>query len=353
MIPPSMISTSASDSTPKLSALFGSGRCGTSWLGAILNSHPGVAYRFEPFHRLRHRPGVNEIRELITSDGFSEQDLSRVYEVLLRAHPLSEKPPFFRKRGQLNFGRGPLWIAARKVPLMDRLFERLYTPGSRPPLIFKEVELAPIMKALVERAHIRVVYLVRHPCGVIASALTGQSSKLMPSGRFPVLEGLLEKHDAQLAQQYVPRLDTLSPTQKNALLWRMDVERSLEIAHANPAVHVLVYENLCREPLRYAREVFAHLNLDLPPETEAFIDESTLARSGSRRHELYAIRRYFSVFQDPRKSMMKWQGQLSDVQKAEIDEVLHSSPAYQEFADAGSWVPITTTVVAYDQPTAS
>jgi hypothetical protein len=49
--------------------------------------------------------------------------------------------------------------------------------------------------------------------------------------------------------------------------------------------------------------------------------------------------------------MTKWQGQLSDVQKAEIDEVLHSSPAYQEFRDAGYWAPITATAAACDQPT--
>jgi hypothetical protein len=296
---------------------------------------------------------VRAIRELITSDGFSEKDLGRVYEVLLRAHSLVEKPPFFRKRGQLNFGRGPMWLVSRKIPLMDRLFEWLYTPGSRPPLIFKEVDLTHIMKALVERAHIRLVYLVRHPCGVIASTLAGQDLDAMPSGRFGVLKSLLENHDPQLAQQYAPRLDILSPTVKNALLWRLDVERALEIARANPAVHVLVYENLCREPVRYSREVFAHLNLDFPPETEAFIDESTSGRSRGRRYERFSIDRYFSVFQDPQKSMLRWQGQLTDIQKAEIDEVLHSCPAYQGFVDAGSWAPISTTAVAYDQPAPS
>ena len=34
----------------KLAAI--TGRCGSTWLGAMVSSHPEVAYLFEPFHRL-------------------------------------------------------------------------------------------------------------------------------------------------------------------------------------------------------------------------------------------------------------------------------------------------------------
>ncbi|MDJ0687655.1 MAG: hypothetical protein QNJ41_04015 [Xenococcaceae cyanobacterium MO_188.B32] len=46
-----------------MGALFGLGRSGTTWLGAIVASHPEILYRFEPFHRLQKiyiAPKVNQ-----------------------------------------------------------------------------------------------------------------------------------------------------------------------------------------------------------------------------------------------------------------------------------------------------
>ena len=36
----------------QLGAIFGTGHSGTTCLGSIISSHPNIAYRFEPFHRL-------------------------------------------------------------------------------------------------------------------------------------------------------------------------------------------------------------------------------------------------------------------------------------------------------------
>ena len=85
----------------KMGSIFGTGRSGTTWLGAMVSSHPEIAYRFEPFHRLgATQPAVEEALETIRSNEFSYKDLSSVYQALLPAYPQAEKPPFFPKNCQ-------------------------------------------------------------------------------------------------------------------------------------------------------------------------------------------------------------------------------------------------------------
>ncbi|MGL6343136.1 MAG: hypothetical protein ACRC80_28855, partial [Waterburya sp.] len=89
---------SAQPSAPKLGGIFGTGRCGTTWLGAMVSSHPDVAYRFEPFHRLKKsKIAIATALEKIRAEDFSAQDLNLIYQALLPAYPEVEKPPFFAK----------------------------------------------------------------------------------------------------------------------------------------------------------------------------------------------------------------------------------------------------------------
>jgi hypothetical protein len=48
--------------SPRIMGIFGTGRSGSSWLGSIIDSHPQVAYRFEPFHRLKQNPTIFKAR---------------------------------------------------------------------------------------------------------------------------------------------------------------------------------------------------------------------------------------------------------------------------------------------------
>ena len=324
--------TDPGDYGARFGALFGMGRSGTTWLGALINSHPDVAYRFEPFHRLRNRPEVRRARELMESESFSDEDLPTVYKALLTADPMVEKPPFHSKSYFQAPGRYPLWVLSRKIKSMGKLFEKAYTPTSKPYLIFKEVTLAPLMEKILERTSASIVYLVRHPCGTVASLLKGQAEGHMPSERFALLKQLLEAHDPALLDRLGPdKIDDLSPARKNALIYRMEIERAVRALDEHKGGMLCVYENLCREPGKVTDEVFAHLGLSRSEQTATFVETSTNPKPNRRDNG------YFAVIRSPLESMEKWRKQLSKEQIDEILEMLAESPAYQKCATLGRW----------------
>jgi hypothetical protein len=169
-----------------IGALFGMERSGTTWLGAILASHPEIAYRFEPFHRLKDtKPQVRQLLEQIRAGEFGSSDLPQLYQALRPAYASCDKPPFFPKtyRTLLPVGRSLLWNVARKNALVDTLFRTLYSPQGTPLLIFKEVALGNVFRNLLQDTGIPMVYMMRHPCAVVWSIMRGQKVALMPVER--------------------------------------------------------------------------------------------------------------------------------------------------------------------------
>jgi hypothetical protein len=319
----------------KLCGLFGSGRSGTTWLGSIINSHPDVAYRFEPLHKLMGVPRIDAARRLLKSDELDDARLAEVYAALIIAHPLVEKPPYFAKhhlRVPLHNWASPL---GRSSVLGTWLFERLYTPTRQPTLVFKQVTMEPVLEAMLTRTNARAVYLVRHPCGVVASALAGQRSGMMPVGRLTVLDSLLRKHDAALAAR-TPPVDSLSDLQKNALLWRIEVEQGVRACEASPNGQLVIYEALCRDPIGISRQVFDHLGLSFPDATLKFVESSVAGAGGASRSEPF-IRSYFSVFRDPQESMNKWKTQLAPHEIRSILDMVEDSEVFAKLGSQADW----------------
>ncbi|NET57408.1 MAG: sulfotransferase [Symploca sp. SIO2E6] len=325
-----------------LGAIFGTGRSGTTWLGAIVSSHPDISYRFEPFHRLQKtQVEIRQALALIQSDTFSSEDIPSIYHALLPAYPECEKPPFFPKNYPVRFSsfKSLTWPLARKNVLCSGLFRYLYTPKGNPMLVFKEVDYASTMLQLLRQTQIPIVYLVRHPCAVVSSVLRGQKDSLMPSGRRSVLKNILEQYEPKLAKQYGDRLETLKPSEQEALLWLLEVGQSVPACQNYSNGLLVIYEELTERPLEVTEKIFSHFGLNMAQESVSFIKESTTTSPVSRmkRGEI-GINQYFTVFRDPKISRDRWQKEMSQEDQEGVMEIVKNSPAFAIGAEPGLWV---------------
>ena len=319
--------------------VFSTGRSGSTWLGSIFNTHPLVAYRFEPFHRLRRsNPKIKQCIEAIKEERFTDADLPRLYDALLPAHPLAEKPPFFQKDNCRTLGRQPAWAVARRLGVFAGAFGRLYTPKGKPPVVFKEITMESAMASLLKHTSIPVVYLVRHPCATVDSAVTGQQQKMMPTGRHDVLESLLKKHDPALADRFVPRLDSMDAVDKTALLWRIEVEQGIAAVQQSDRAMTLIYENLCRDSLGWSRKAFEHVGLEFHSQTQYFLEQlQNLADNGQKNRKKDFMNSYFTVMRNPRKTMDRWKTRMPTEDQRRVLKLVEGSPAFEVCAELGAW----------------
>lgn len=326
----------------RLGAIFGTSRSGSTWLGAIVASHPDTAYRFEPFHRAKITQAreIKRLTERILAPDFNSTDLREFYDFLLAADPWLYKPPFFKNDHHVNFGRHWLWVACRTVPALGGVFKAIYRARGRPYVIFKEVNFERVLGALVHRSTIPVIYLARHPCAFVASQISGQSMGFMLQRQYEPFRARLLSDHPDLVDRFANQLEEMTPAQFIALRWRVEVESAFAQIDHHPRVLLVFHEQLCRDPLKISNEVFNHLGLAMCDQTLDFIKASTTERDAPPRSVKTRRRAYFNVYRDPMKSMDKWKTELNAEQRAQIDAIVSDSRVFQECAALADWAPI-------------
>jgi hypothetical protein len=160
----------------------------------------------------------------------------------------------------------------------------------------------------------------------------------MPTMRMNLLGNLLSEHDARLSERFADQLATMTDAQKNALLWRIDAEQGVAAAQSAENGMVVVYEELCRDPMGVAQQVFSHFGIGFHDQVKEFIEVSCNPKPGTRvRYSEWATNSYFSIFRDPLQSMNGWKKHLTSAQIAEILAVVADSEAYARFHSRGIW----------------
>jgi len=321
--------------------IFGSGRSGTSWLGSIVDSHPQVIYRFEPFHRLRKtNKAIEQLNKKLKSTALSDEDLIALYQALAIADPKIERPPFFPKHYSNQFGKAGLRPLAFRFKAIQSIYQWLYTPRQQQPtLIFKEVGMERIMANILTQTAMKVVYLVRHPCGVVNSKSRGYQQGVMPIDRHNIIIQRLEKNNPALAERYVPQFNQLTFEEKEALSWLLDLELGIEATQNQENALIIIYEQLCADPMNYAQQIFNHFNLAFSPQTEHFLNSLTTTANHKPRtiFKELTVNQYFSVLRNPNQMKDKWKTQLSPEAQQRILAVVKDSPAFQFCAQLGHW----------------
>lgn len=324
-----------------LAGLFSCGRSGSTWLGALLGTHPRVAYRFEP---RRSSAGIAretvEAIDRLASPQIDDRDLAAIRHGLLTSDPYSDKPPFSpRARGtmRLQSMRSLLWPLARKLPRLTPAWRALFTPRRCDTVIFKMVAHERECRTILARTSMPIIYLVRHPFGMIASLLDGQQAGLMPSGRASVIHQFMLDNAPDLHRRFGARISGMGPHQHEALLWRWSVETSVEdLAGADPArLLVVFYENACRAIGDEMPRLLGFLGLPPDDQVDRFVRES--ADPDARGLRETGINPYFSVFRNPLETMEKWRKRLGRTEQDEILEIVRDSPIFRQGVAKAAW----------------
>lgn len=284
--------------------IVGAGRSGTTWLAKIFDSHPGVLYRHEPDVIAPPPPALE--------DGALESLLRQwAGNTALRA---SGKRPQFPKAWQsplLGFVRGLLvlgLLAAGSIEALRGAMERLplWEPGDprRARFVFKTVDWRDgVVRLARALPNARVVLLLRSPQAQVASVLRGLSR-----GRFGLREGLPLPIDlpGTLRTAAAHGIDAeafaaLPPAAQLAWNWLSFNDALHRDLAELPNVRVVIYRDLCADPVGRARDLFAFAGLNWTGQTERFVRSSAQGRGDAP---------YYSVFQDSSVTLNRWRGQL-------------------------------------------
>lgn len=308
-------------------------RSGSTWFGNLFNSHPDILYRHEPLARLPLLIGTQLLHKLKHSNGISEIERKKLLQLLYKAHPESDRPPFFRKSSSASLPsqiRFLFWAAAIKSRWFGTIYEKCFSPTSPGKiLVIKEtgwsVHLESIINGLQATA---AILLVRHPCAIIASILRGIDNGLM---RIPDEK---TKKDWYGHHQSSPFLISTGYQEKDVLqmdilsFWALrlrvlfDIFLSFQAENPERAFFV-IYEEIQNNPLTVVADLFERLDITLAQNVTSFIQESTGRKSASLKSlQKRGKRAYFGVHRQGDYDPWRWRTQLSIAETAQISSIV-------------------------------
>jgi len=314
--------------------IVGMTRGGNTWLGKIFDAHPDVFYRHEPDSILKTKtvpafcsnqdmerylaPAKNyfdAVFKVRTSKAigtfpvlpksyhsFSQHQLKRALVVGAKGfEKLGVFSGFFRDLPLPEMtGQAPVHHVVKSIAALGRmnLFSRLYPEA-------------------------KIVLLLRHPGGQVASALKAIVSDKI-DGQPPATEdwGIYEdlaatdlgrRHGLTLAD-----FKSFDPVERLAWRWAISNDKALDDLDGRKNVRVVLYEDLCSSPLTVSRSLFEFAGLDWHPAVENFVQRSSTAGKAGT---------YDRVIRDSAKTAAAWRRKLEPQEIELIDKVLERSRA--------------------------
>lgn len=320
---------------PQYVFLTGRGRSGTTWLGQILNTYQNCIYKYEPFLASKSSP-FQTWKDRLDGDYDLEEMRSSFWSLCNRCYFGVDNPPFPDKnfRKQSGYLLHLLYGLGKRI---DR-FQYLYELYGRTQLdrdtavLIKDVNFPiHLLPDLSQVLQPYLIALVRNPFANIASYLKGINLGMFESDRerdISSLKKALDTPEGNLAH-YSDRLEDMSVAQFEAVRWRYQVESLVQFTKDYPQSTIVVYEDLCLDPLGKTREIFDFLGWQIDRKTEDFINASTSGTASTAK----ASKSYYSVYRDPHKSMSKWKEQLTEAQKLDIQSIICQSPLNNLWSD--------------------
>jgi hypothetical protein len=168
----------------------------------------------------------------------------------------------------------------------------------------------------------RFVFLLRHPCGQVASTARG-----LKQGKFDTGVFVRDVLGTQRAQRYgltERRLNAAPHIEQLAWHWAIMNELVLDAMSGQENARLLLYENLCADPDRVTRDLFSFAGLGWHRQTQDFIHRSTSYDGNAR---------YYSVFRNAAAAVNRWRSELSEQDQRVILDVVSQTSLGALWAD--------------------
>ena len=256
----------------KVVVVAGMPRSGTSWLGQIIDSCPDVRFKLCPLFSYAFKNAVNE--------NSTSQEYADLFEaVYLRADA------FMDQTERRQAGKYPIFELKNAEPAV---------------LAIKMTRYHHLLSVMLERSpKLKMVLIVRHPCGAINSWLKTRGE--FPANADPMKEWRTGSCRKTAVGEYWGFNDWIHVTKLHLRLHEQNPER----------VRIQQYEQLVTNPVEQTKEIFAHLGLEFTNQTLNFLSSS------QRRHDSDS----YAVYKD---SSVKdaWHSELDEQIRREIlDEI--------------------------------
>jgi hypothetical protein len=319
--------------------IVGSPRSGTTWLAKLLDSHPVTLYRHEPDSVLPPLdiPAFVLEEEVPAYRARAAEYLGKIVDV--RNIKANGSLPMFPKafRGCLRQAayRGCVYgVRLAALALGYRAFvRRVRVPDLIPDHARRDIQYVVKSVQSLNRSRLfleadprlKLLYIIRHPCGFVSSLLRGVRSGAMRANVFPdQLARLPEAAKYGLTEE---RIRGMALERQLACRWMLTNERTLNETRGMENWRLVFFEELCREPLTVTREVMAFCGLSWTAETEAFI----------RRLEALPERRerYYQVMRSPRIQAQKWKSEMTADQIGAVLELVGDSLPWKLYRERG------------------
>lgn len=215
-------------------AIFGAPRSGTSWLGQIFNSHPDVAYRFQPLfsYAFKDRITLNSNR----------LDIIRFHQDLLETND--------------GFVLQNFNISGNKI-------DADFIKKDPTHLVWKEVRYLHLMEKFLKESDLKIIGIVRHPCAVLNSWFNAPK-EFDPSWNLEEEWRQGEKKNKGRPEEFY-----------GYIKWKEATSSFLELREEFPdRVKLLVYEELSNTTEKLTKELFSFCGLNYAEQTKKFLEKS-------------------------------------------------------------------------------
>ncbi|XP_033837791.1 carbohydrate sulfotransferase 1-like [Periophthalmus magnuspinnatus] len=273
-------------------------RCGSSFLGQLLNQHHNVFYLFEPLHHVQDSlTGENFLRQLTL--GASRDLLWSLFQCDLYALERYMRPPPTNHM-VANLFNYRISQALCQPPVCEgvKLGEEWSCNGcgqvnltlaaqacrGKSHVVYKTVRVVVVgdVRSLLEdpRLNIKVIQLVRDPRGIINSRIEAFPGWYKPW------------YSWKTSGQRPPSLHVTPPFTTTCEELHSSVSTALSRPEWLKGRYMLVrYEDLARNPLQKTKEIYNFVGLTMTPSVERWVSANTKGANKEQNNNVYSTTR--------------------------------------------------------------